>query len=197
MQSDANIRSGPGASHDVLKTWPAGRRVLVYGEVKGEAYNGSTQWYQVAVPPEQSLFVHSSFIKKQADVLPVDKAPYTGRWFDVNLTQQVIVAYLGTSPAVHGADCEWHEKESYRCRHLPDILAATSASGCRAITFFPTTTTIWTQCRTSSTFIPAAKQFMAATGTTTSGNQCRTGASIPPSSRRSGCCNGRLSARKL
>ena len=98
LQSDANVRSGPGASHDVLKTWPAGRRVLVYGEVNGEAYNGNTQWYQVAVPPEQSLFVHSSFLKKQADVLPVDKAPYTGRWFDVNLTQQVIVAYLGTSP---------------------------------------------------------------------------------------------------
>lgn len=97
LAGDANVRSGPGASHDILKSWPAGRRALVYGEVKGEPYNGSTQWYQVAVPPEQSAFVHSSFVKKQADVMPVDKAAYTGRWFDVNLTQQVIVAYLGAS----------------------------------------------------------------------------------------------------
>ncbi len=98
VQSDANIRSGPGPSHDVVKTWYAGRRVIVFGEVKGEAYNGSTSWYQVAVPPEQSLFVHSSFIKKLADITRVDKPAFPGRWVDVDLDKQVLTAYYAERP---------------------------------------------------------------------------------------------------
>lgn len=96
--SDVNVRTGPGAKHDILKTWPTGRRVLVYAEAEGEAYAGTTKWYQVAGPPEQSAFVHGSFVKKQADVLPVENAPFTGRWIDINLAQQVVVAYMSAQP---------------------------------------------------------------------------------------------------
>ncbi|MDQ2785642.1 MAG: SH3 domain-containing protein [Chloroflexota bacterium] len=98
LQSSANVRLGPSTSQTAVKTWPAGRRVLVYGEVKGDAYAGSTTWYQVASPPEQSLFLHSSFVKKQADILRVDKPAFAGRWFSADLTNQVVTAYSGATP---------------------------------------------------------------------------------------------------
>ena len=98
LVSDVNVRTGPGTKNDILKTWGTGRRVLVYGEVEGDAYSGSTKWYQVAAPPEQSAFVHSSFVRKQGDVLPVEQAPFTGRWIDINLSQQVLVAYMSAHP---------------------------------------------------------------------------------------------------
>ncbi len=98
LAETVNVRSGPGTKNDILKTWGAGRRVLVYGEAEGDANNGSTKWYQVATSPEQPAFLHSSFVRKQGDVLPVEQAPFTGRWMDINLSQQVIVAYLSAQP---------------------------------------------------------------------------------------------------
>lgn len=98
LQSSANVHVGPGMNQAVVKTWPAGRRVLVYAEVTGDLYKGSTKWYQVASPPEQSLFLHSSFVTKQADILRVDKPAFAGRWFDADLTNQVVTAYFGATP---------------------------------------------------------------------------------------------------
>lgn len=98
LQSGANVRIGPGTSHQAVKTWGAGRRVLVYATVTGEAYEGSTTWYQVAAPPEQSLFLHSSFVTKEADIERIDKPAYAGRWIDVDLTNQVMTAYYGAQP---------------------------------------------------------------------------------------------------
>lgn len=98
LQGGANVRIGPGTSHQIVKSWGAGRRVLVYNQVKGEQYEGSTTWYQVAAPPEQSLFLHSSFVTKQGDITAVDKPAYPGRWIDVDLTNQVMTAYLGSRP---------------------------------------------------------------------------------------------------
>lgn len=98
VQSSANVRIGPGPGHDAMKTWPVGRRVIVFAEVQGDLYAGSTKWYQVAAPPEQSLFVHSSFIAKVEDINRVDTPAFTGRWVDVNLAQQVMTAYIGGTP---------------------------------------------------------------------------------------------------
>jgi lipoprotein-anchoring transpeptidase ErfK/SrfK len=98
LQSGANVRIGPGTTHQVVKSWGAGRRVLVSATVTGEAYEGSTKWYQVAAPPEQSLFLHSSFVTKEADIVRVDKPAYAGRWIDVDLTNQVMTAYYGAQP---------------------------------------------------------------------------------------------------
>ncbi len=100
ITSSANVRVGPGASHEVMKTWPPGRRVVVFAEIKGEAYAGSDLWYQVAVPPEQSLFVHSSFVDKISELNRVDKekVPFSGRWIDVDLGKQVMVAYYADRP---------------------------------------------------------------------------------------------------
>lgn len=98
LQSSANVRLGPSTNQTAVKTWPAGRRVLVYAEVNGEAYAGSTKWYQVASPPEQSLFLHSSFVTKQADIMRVDKPAFTGRWFNTDLANQVVTAYSGATP---------------------------------------------------------------------------------------------------
>jgi L,D-transpeptidase catalytic domain/Bacterial SH3 domain len=98
LQSSANVRLGPSTTQTAVKTWPAGRRVLVYAEVKGDMYAGSTKWYQVASPPEQSLFLHSSFVTKQADILRVDKAAFAGRWFSADLKNQVVTAYFGATP---------------------------------------------------------------------------------------------------
>lgn len=98
LQSGANVRIGPGTSHQVVKSWGAGRRVLVYAEVTGESYEGSTKWYQVASPPEQSLFLHSSFVTKEADIARIDKPAYAGRWIDVDVANQVMTAYYGARP---------------------------------------------------------------------------------------------------
>jgi lipoprotein-anchoring transpeptidase ErfK/SrfK len=98
LQGGANVRIGPGTSHQVVKSWGTGRRVLVYATVTGEAYEGSTKWYQVAAPPEQSLFLHSSFVTKEADIMRVDKPAYPGRWVDVDLTNQVLTVYYGAEP---------------------------------------------------------------------------------------------------
>ena len=98
LQSSANVRLGPSTTQTAVKTWPAGRRVLVYAEVKGDMYEGSTKWYQVASPPEQSLFLHSSFVTKQADILRVDKPAFAGRWFSADLKNQVVTAYFGATP---------------------------------------------------------------------------------------------------
>ncbi len=98
LGSGANVRIGPGTSHQVVKSWSAGRRVLVYAEVTGEAYEGSTKWYQVASPPEQSLFLHSSFVTKEGEIARVDKPAYSGRWIDVDVANQVMTAYFGARP---------------------------------------------------------------------------------------------------
>jgi len=89
LAKGGNIRVGPSFDQKVLKSWWAGRRVLLYEAVpdgKGAA------WYRVSDPPEQPMWVHSSLIKPVAPV-KFEGAKYKGRWVNVNVTQQVVTAY--------------------------------------------------------------------------------------------------------
>jgi hypothetical protein len=92
----ANIRSGPGTSFAVNRSWAAGRRVLVYGQAL--AANGET-WYQVGHYPEPDLYIWSGYVKFVAP-LQVAAAKHPGRWVDVNLTQQTLIAFDGGQPVM-------------------------------------------------------------------------------------------------
>lgn len=91
-----NVRVGPGLDQRVLKSWGAGRRVLLY-----QAVTDSTGgvWYRVSEPPEPPMYVHSSLIAKVAPV-KFEQARYPGRWVNVNITQQVVTAYEGGTPVM-------------------------------------------------------------------------------------------------
>jgi len=92
----ANIRTGPGVTYPSDRAWPAGRRVLVYGAAN--APNGE-QWYQVGHYPDPDLYIWSGLVKRVAD-LDMPGIMHPGRWIDVNLTQQTLIAFEGTQPVL-------------------------------------------------------------------------------------------------
>jgi len=96
LTQGANIRRGPGVTFAVDRNWPQGRRVLVYTTTL--ALNGEA-WYQVGHYPDPTLYIHSSLVKFVAPLaVPVQKA--SGRWIDVNLTQQTLIAYVDNRPVL-------------------------------------------------------------------------------------------------
>jgi hypothetical protein len=92
----SNIRTGPGANYPVDRTWPAGRRVLVYRTVT--ASNGE-QWYQVGQYPNPDLYIWSPLVRS-ITTLSVPAIIHTGRWVDVNLTQQILIALEDGQPVL-------------------------------------------------------------------------------------------------
>ena len=96
MKVGANIRTGPGITYPVNRVWPAQRRVLVYSSAA--AANGET-WYQVSHYPDPTLYVHSDFVVFVAP-LTVPTQMRVGRWVDVNLTQQTLIAYQDSAPVL-------------------------------------------------------------------------------------------------
>ena len=94
MTFGGNVRVGPGLNHKVLKGWWAGRRVLLYQAVNDES---GGVWYRVSEPPETPMYVHSSLIRKVAAV-KFQNARYSGKWIDINITQQTVTAYEGGTP---------------------------------------------------------------------------------------------------
>jgi len=94
MSSSGNVRVAPGTENTRLKGWPAGRRVLLYQEVKDSKGDA---WYRVSEPPEEPMYVHSSLIKKLEPV-KFEGAKYKGRWINVNISQQITTAYEDGKP---------------------------------------------------------------------------------------------------
>ena len=91
----ANLRSAPKAQAPVVGQLPAGSPLIVSAWVEGDqVVADNPAWAQV----NDQTFIYS------AEIRPVDLpsappvpavAPTSGRWVDVNLTQQVAVAYDG------------------------------------------------------------------------------------------------------
>ena len=94
MSSAGNVRVAPGVESTRLKGWPAGRRVLLYQEVKDSK---GDSWYRVSETPEEPMYVHSSLVKKLEPV-KFEGAKYKGRWVDVNVGQQITTAYENGKP---------------------------------------------------------------------------------------------------
>ncbi len=96
LNTAANIRRGPGTAYPVDRAWQAGRRVIVYGQTA--APNGEL-WDQVARYPEPDLYVWSGLVSG-VDPLQVPTTFHPGRWIDVNLTQQMLIAFDGAQPVM-------------------------------------------------------------------------------------------------
>ncbi len=94
MSSGGNVRSAPGTEKSRIKSWPAGRRVLLYQAAKDG--KGDT-WYRVSEPPEEPMYVHTSLIRKLEPVV-FEGPKYKGRWINVNIGQQIVTAYEGGKP---------------------------------------------------------------------------------------------------
>jgi lipoprotein-anchoring transpeptidase ErfK/SrfK len=92
----ANLRSQPSTRGDSLGTLPSGRPIVVSGWVAGEEVVPDNPTWAVL---GNSIYLYSSVMRPVA--LPAAPPPpdsassYTGRWIDLNLLQQVVVAYEG------------------------------------------------------------------------------------------------------
>jgi hypothetical protein len=91
----ANLRSGPTARAQVIGQVPAGSPLVVSAWVEGDQIVADNPaWAQL----NEQTFIYSAEIRpvnvRSAPPMPFD-APSTGRWIDINLTQQLVVAYEG------------------------------------------------------------------------------------------------------
>lgn len=96
MAGAGNVRVGPGTDRQRLKSWGAGRRVLIYQSVK-DSKGGL--WHRVSEPPEAPMYVHSSLVRRVAPVR-FEAARFKGKWVNINISQQVVTAYEGGVPVM-------------------------------------------------------------------------------------------------
>jgi hypothetical protein len=92
---ETNLRSDPTTESDIMRVLEYGEEVVVSDWVKGEeVFVGADLWAKL----KSGGYTYGRNIGRNAPVaappLPAD-APAAGRWIDVNLTQQLIVAYDG------------------------------------------------------------------------------------------------------
>ena len=96
--SEVNVRREPSTQSATLRVLPYGEPVEVSAWVKGEeVYTGAALWARTG--PDQ--YVYGRNVGRNAPVRPTpipDDAPKTGKWIDVNLTQQIMVAYVDRDP---------------------------------------------------------------------------------------------------
>ena len=92
----ANLRAGPSTSAALVGPLPAGSPVVVSAWVAGEeVVKDNITWAKLA----DGAFVYSTTLRPAALSVapppPASAAGRTSRWIDLNLTQQVVVAYDG------------------------------------------------------------------------------------------------------
>ena len=95
---ETNLRAQPTTTAKTVKSLAYGDPVVIVEWVKGEeVYEGADIWAKT----KEGSYVYARNIGRSAPVeptpLPVD-APSEGKWIDVNLTQQLMVAYEGRTP---------------------------------------------------------------------------------------------------
>ena len=90
-----DVYSGPSYGSGAVTTLAYGEPVTVTSWVKGEeVYPGVDLWAQL----DSGGYVFGRSVGRSAPILPTPlpaDAPSTGRWIDVNLTQQLATAYEG------------------------------------------------------------------------------------------------------
>ncbi len=95
MAKGGPVKSGPGSNTSTVKSWWAGRRVLLYQEAKDSK---GMSWYRVSDPPEVPMYVQASLVKKMFAVKYEEGSRWKGKWVNVNLSQQVVTAYQDGEP---------------------------------------------------------------------------------------------------
>ncbi|HEV2529065.1 MAG TPA: L,D-transpeptidase family protein [Thermomicrobiales bacterium] len=94
----SNVREQPTTQARTVRELEFGDGVEATAWVKGEEVDeGSDTWAQIG----QNEFVYARNVGRNAPVEPTpipEGAPGWGKWIDVNLTQQLMIAYDGTTP---------------------------------------------------------------------------------------------------
>ncbi|MGH2460830.1 MAG: L,D-transpeptidase family protein [Chloroflexota bacterium] len=92
-----NIRSGPSTSASIVGTLSAGIPISIQAWVHGQMVEGVNETWGEIAPGE---YVYSANLLRPSPSSPLP-APrtFSGHWIDVNLTQQIITAYDGSTPA--------------------------------------------------------------------------------------------------
>jgi uncharacterized protein YgiM (DUF1202 family) len=95
---DTKVRQEPTTASTSLKTIPMGTSIVVVDWVRGESVSDNQITWALL---EGGGYVYARNIQRSAPVsppsLPAD-APQQGKWIDVHLTQQLMVAYEGRNP---------------------------------------------------------------------------------------------------
>lgn len=96
--SETNIRAEPTTASATVAEIPYGEPVTVVDWVRGEeVVENSYIWAQLS----DGNYAFARNVGRSAPVAPMplpDSAPWEGRWVDIQLTQQLMVAYEGRTP---------------------------------------------------------------------------------------------------
>ncbi len=96
--SETNIRAEPNTTSATVREVPYGEPVTVVDWVRGEeVVENSFIWAQLS----DGTYAFARNVGRSAPVAPMpvpDEAPWEGRWIDIQLTQQLMVAYEGRTP---------------------------------------------------------------------------------------------------
>lgn len=96
--SETNVRREPTTSSEIVEVLAYGDELTVSAWVKGEeVFTGANLWAKLG----EGRYVYARNVGRNAPVvappLPAD-APRIGKWIDVHLTQQLMVAYRDREP---------------------------------------------------------------------------------------------------
>lgn len=94
---DPNVRAAPTTEAPIVGTLTTGDPISIQAWVHGQMVEGVNEtWGEIA--PGQ--YVYSAELRKPEPASPPPvRRVFPGHWIDVNLTQQVITAYDGSTPA--------------------------------------------------------------------------------------------------
>jgi lipoprotein-anchoring transpeptidase ErfK/SrfK len=96
--SETNVRAEPTTASATVREIPYGEPLTVVAWVRGEeVVENSYIWAQLS----DGNYVFARNVARSAPVAPIpvpDNAPWEGRWIDIQLTQQLMVAYEGRTP---------------------------------------------------------------------------------------------------
>jgi len=95
---ETHVRKQPSTKAPIDETLAYGDPVTVTAWVRGEeVFTGADMWAQLG----DDRFVYSRNVGRNAPVMPTPvptDAPTWGKWFDIDLIQQLMTAYDGTTP---------------------------------------------------------------------------------------------------
>jgi hypothetical protein len=95
---ETNVREEPTTASATVETLPNGASVVVVNWVRGEeVVENSFIWAQL----ENGSYIYARNVGRAAPVQPPpvpDDFPWEGKWIDIHLTQQLMVAYEGRTP---------------------------------------------------------------------------------------------------
>lgn len=95
---ETNVRREPTTKADIAETLQFGDPVTVTEWLEGEeVFEGADLWAKIG----EGRYVYGRNVGRNAPVLPTPTpadAPTWGKWIDINLIQQLLTAYDGTTP---------------------------------------------------------------------------------------------------